>query len=112
MPFLSNVSLVFRRRVAVVVLEAPLLLEAGWASQVDEVWVIVAVETTVLRRLKERTGLSQEQSLARIRSQLSVEERVKHADVVINNDGSLDELKVRVEDLWAGLFTQGTGKQS
>jgi len=89
-----------RQGVAAVVLEAPLLIEAGWTSLVDEVWVTVASESTVLRRLKERTGLSQAESLARIRSQLSPEERIKHADVVIDTDCSLDELKARVGELW------------
>jgi len=89
-----------RQGVAAVVLEAPLLIEAGWTSLVDEVWVTVASESTVLRRLKERTGLSQAESLARIRSQLSPEERIKHADVVIDTDYSLDELKARVGELW------------
>ncbi|MFC2017388.1 dephospho-CoA kinase [Chloroflexota bacterium] len=86
--------------VEVVVLEAPLLIEGGWTSLVDEVWVTVASEATVLGRLEERIGLSQAQSLARIRSQISSEERIKHADVVINNDGDLDELKARVAELW------------
>ena len=93
----------WRQGVDVVVLEAPLLIEAGWTSLVDEVWVTVASESTVLRRLKERIGLSQSESLARIRSQLSSEERTKHADVIINNDGDLDELKARVGELWQGL---------
>ncbi len=89
-----------RQGMDVVVLEAPLLIEAGWTSLVDEVWVTVAPESTVLRRLKERMGLSQAESLARIRSQLSPEERIKHADVVIDTDCSLDELKARVGELW------------
>jgi len=92
-----------RQGVSVVVLEAPLLIEAGWSSLVDEVWVTVAPESTVLRRLKERAGLSEQQSLARIHSQLPSEERLKHADVVINNDGDLDELRVKVKRLWQGL---------
>ena len=88
--------------VPVVVLEAALLLEADWTPQVDEVWVTVAPEATVLKRLMERTELSEQQSLARIRSQLPAEERLKHADVVIDTDCSLDELKAKVEDLWEG----------
>ncbi len=87
----------------VVVLEAPLLLEAGWTPLVDEVWVTTAPEATVLKRLEERTGLSQAESLARIRSQLSSEERVRHADVVINTDCDLDELRSRVKELWQRL---------
>ncbi len=92
-----------RQGVDVVVLEAPLLIEAGWTSLVDKLWVTVASESTVLRRLRERTGLSQAESLARIRSQLSSQERVRHADVVINTDCSLDELRARVGELWQGL---------
>ena len=91
-----------RQGVAVVVLEAPLLLEANWTSLVDEVWVTAASEATVLRRLEEKVGLSKEESLARIRSQLSNEERVKQANVVINTDCSLDEVKARVKGLWQG----------
>jgi len=88
-----------RRGVEVVVLEAPLLLEVGWDSLVDEVWVTVASEATVLKRLQERVGLSKEESLARIRSQLSSEERIRRADVVINTDCSLDEVKTSVKEL-------------
>jgi len=92
-----------RQGTRVVVLEVPLLLEAGWTSLVDEVWVTTAPEATVLKRLEERTGLSQAESLARIRSQLSSEERIRHADVVINTDCDLDELKSKVKELWQRL---------
>ncbi len=88
-----------RQGVGVVVLEAPLLLEAGWTSLVDEVWVTTAPEATVLKRLEERTGMSQAESLTRLRSQLPSEERVRQADVVINTDCDLDELKSKVKEL-------------
>ncbi|MDI6815439.1 MAG: dephospho-CoA kinase [Dehalococcoidales bacterium] len=94
----------FRQQgVDVVVLEAPLLIEAGWTSLVDKVWVTVASEATVLSRLQEQKGLSKRQALARIRSQMPSAERVKYGDVVINSDCRLDELKARVEELWLGL---------
>jgi dephospho-CoA kinase len=92
-----------RRGVGVVVLEAAILLEAGWTPLVDEVWVTVAPESTVVERTRERTGLPEEQILARIRSQMSSQERAKHADVVINNDGTQDELKAKVKELWEGI---------
>ncbi len=92
-----------RQGVAVVVLEAPLLLEAGWTSLVDEAWVTTASEVTALKRLRERTGLSEKESLARIRSQLPAEERVRHANVIIDTDCSLDELKAKVKKLWQEL---------
>jgi dephospho-CoA kinase len=103
-----------RQGVAVVVLEAPLLIEvpllmmkAGEPSlldEVDEVWVTVAPEPTVLRRLKKKLGFSESESLARIRSQLSSEEKIKQADVIIDTDCSLDELKARVKELWHKLL--------
>jgi len=103
-----------RRGVGVVVLEAPLLIDvplslgAGEPSlldEVDEVWVTVAPEFTVFKRLKEKSGLSEEQALARIHSQLPSEERIKHADVVIDTDCSLEELKQKVRALWDKLDT-------
>ena len=91
----------YRRQGAkVLVLEIPLLLETGGTSLVDEVWVTVASEATILKRLGKRSGFSREHSLARIRSQTSDEERVKHADVVINTDGTLEELRAKVKELW------------
>ncbi len=92
-----------RQGTRVIVLEAPLLLEAGWTPLVDEVWVTTASESTVLKRLEERTGLSRAESLTRIRSQLSSAERVRRTDVVINTDCDLDELRSRVTELWQKL---------
>ena len=96
-----------KQGVGVVVLEAPLLIEANWTSLVDEVWVTVASESTVLRRLKEKFELSEPESLARIHSQLPSEEKVKHADVIINTDCALGELRAKVEELWQGLHASG-----
>jgi len=95
-----------RQGVKVVVLEAPLLFEVAPPSlsdEVDEVWVTVAPESVVLKRLKDKSGLSEAQSQARIRSQLPSEERLKHADVVIETDCGLDELKAKVAKLWRRL---------
>ncbi len=102
---LVQAQLAERRRqgTRVVVLEAPLLLEAGWASLADEVWVTTAAEATVLKRLTERSGLSPAESLARIRSQLPSAERVKQAEVVINTDCDLAELRAKVTELWRRL---------
>jgi len=89
--------------VDVVVLEAAVLIEAGWTDMVDEVWVAVAPEQVVVKRLKERGGLSEEQARARIRSQISAEERAKHADIKIDTDCELSEVRARVEELWETL---------
>ncbi len=92
-----------RRGDSVVVMEAAALIESGRASTVDEIWVVVAPEAAVLERLAGRAGYSEDESKARIRAQLSAEERIKHADVVIDTDCSLDELKARVAVQWERL---------
>jgi dephospho-CoA kinase len=98
-----------RRGVGVVALELPLLVEvplslkAGQPSlsdEVDEVWVTVAPEAVVLKRLKERGGISEAEALARIRSQLPSGEKIKRADVVIDTDCRLEELEAKVKELW------------
>ncbi|MBI4202572.1 MAG: dephospho-CoA kinase [Chloroflexi bacterium] len=88
------------RGVQVGVLEAAILIEANWTSQVDEVWVVAAPEDVVVRRVKERNNLPEEEVRRRIRAQLSNEERAKHAAVVIENDGGLEALHERVQTLW------------
>jgi len=93
--------------VAVVVIEAAVLIEANWIPLVDEVWVTVVPEAMVLERIKLQRGLAEEQTLARIRAQISQEERSKHADVIITNDGNPDELRVKVKDLWQNLDRKG-----
>ncbi|TET73797.1 MAG: dephospho-CoA kinase [Dehalococcoidia bacterium] len=89
-----------RQRVEVVVLEAALLIEANWTDLVDQVWVTVAPESDVIDRLRSQKGFTEEQARARINSQMSIAERSKCADVVIENDSDLDTLRGRVEELW------------
>ena len=91
-----------KQEASVVVVEAPLLIEAGWTSLVDEVWVTVAPRATILKRL-EQMGLSYTKAMSRIRSQLPAKERVRQANVVINTDCSLEELKAKVVKLWQRL---------
>jgi dephospho-CoA kinase len=94
------------RGVEVVVLEAAAMLEAGRAAQADEIWVTTASQATVLRRLRARSGYYEEETKARMRSQLSDQERIKKADVVIDTDGRLDEVKARVEEEWRRLMAR------
>jgi dephospho-CoA kinase len=84
----------------VVVVEAALLLEAGWRPLVDEVWVTVAAGQRVVRRLRDRNDLSEKAVLERVRAQMPQDERARAADVIIENDGSLEDLRGQVEALW------------
>lgn len=96
-----------KRGVNVVILEAPLLPKAGWSSLIDEIWVTTASEAAVLRRLQERSGLSRAESLARIHSQVPARERIRCADVTIDTDCSLTELKTKVGELWQRIAKHG-----
>ncbi len=89
-----------KQGVNVVVLEVILLIEAGWTTLVDQVWVTVAPEAVVVERVKAQRGLSEAQILARLRSQMPSDDKVKRADVVIDTDCPLLELKAKVSDLW------------
>ena len=91
----------------IVVVEAALLIEADWASLVDlvdQVLVTTAPEATIVSRLKNGRGLKEEQVLARLQAQMPSEEKAKRADVVIDTDCYLDELRTKVTDLWHNLL--------
>ncbi len=89
-----------RQGVRTVVLEAAILIEAGWVPLVGEVWVTQAPEDIVIRRVKARNSWGEEQIRARIRSQLPNEERAKQAKVVIDTNCTLDEVRARVRAQW------------
>jgi len=89
----------------VAVLEAAILIEAGWQWLADEIWVVVSRPGTAIRRL-EAAGMEREHAGARIHSQLSNEERIYQSDVVIENDGTTAELEARVQELWEQLQTR------
>ena len=84
-----------------IVLEAAILVEAGWLPLVDEVWVVVASRDAVIDRIGAARGLSPQDIAARIDAQLSDAERRRYAHVVIENTGSIDDLRTRVQAAWA-----------
>lgn len=96
----------------VAVLEAAVLIEAGWRPLADEVWVVLASPRVTRQRLVETKGMSPEQADARIRSQLSNVERRRHADVVIENSRTLEELRQRIEELWQDLQRRIEARES
>jgi len=93
-----------REGAEVIVLEAPLLVEANWLDLVDEVWVAKASEENALKRCAERSGLSEAEAKARMASQLSPAEKSKHADVLIDTNVSLAQVEAKVKELWEERF--------
>lgn len=84
-----------------IVIEAAILIEANWLPLADEVWLIVTNKTVVIDRVATQRGMAAKDTEARIASQLSDSERRKHAQVVIENDGSLEELQQKIRVAWS-----------
>ena len=87
----------------IAVLEAAILIEADWVPLTDEVWLVTVSPETARQRLFERNGLSAADAESRIRAQLTNEKRRTYADVEIENDGTLEELRAAVSDAWEAL---------
>jgi dephospho-CoA kinase len=84
-----------------IVVEAAILIEANWQSVFDEIWLITAAKDFVIARVERERGLKPEQTEARIKAQLSDEERRKHATIVIENNGTLAQLQEQLATIWA-----------
>lgn len=82
-----------RPDVPLVVVEAAILLEAGWRGLVDEVWVVSAGPEAVVERLAQERGLDRAAVVARMSRQMSDDQRRAAADRVIENRGTLDGLR-------------------
>jgi dephospho-CoA kinase len=80
-------------------LTAPLLFEAGLAGRCDETWLITADENIRVRRAAERDGVTEERVRARAAHQLSDAEKMKRADIIIENNGSVEELIEQIDRL-------------
>ena len=88
---------------SIIVLEAAVLLEANWQSDVDEVWVVTVEPRVAIGRATARDGVDEAAVRARIDAQLSDAERIATADVVIDNDGSEADLLARLDAEWSRL---------
>jgi len=88
-------------KTAVVIIDAALLIEVGLHKIVDEVWLVTVDEDTQLERLMAREKhLSMEQAISRIKAQMPQHEKIKYADRVIDNNGSIEDTKNQVDKIW------------
>jgi dephospho-CoA kinase len=77
----------------VVILDVPLLIESGMDTGLSDIIVVYIPEPVQIQRLMGRDALTQSQALARIRSQMPIEEKKKRATIVIDNSGSLENTR-------------------
>ena len=88
---------------AIVVIDAPLLVELGMHHKVDRLIVVTSTQTQQMERLKKRDGRSPEEALRLLSSQMPVEEKEKLADFVVRNEGSLEEMKKGAKEVFKKL---------
>ena len=86
-------------RKGAVVLEAPLLIEAGLTGLVDKLIVVNVSLAKQIKRIQQKTSLAKEEALKRIRSQMSLEKKVRLADFIIDNNGTRKQTKKQVAKL-------------
>ncbi len=103
--FAAIQALLAASQAPVVVIEAIKLLEAGLSVTLcDTVWVVTATHEQQVERLMRTRGLSQPEAEMRIQAQPPQEEKVKRADRVIDNRGTLAETAAQVEAAWQALL--------
>jgi dephospho-CoA kinase len=87
-----------------VVLDIPLLFESRGAAGFDAVILVYAPEELALRRLVELRGMPEAQARARIDAQMPIEEKRRLAGHVIENTGTLEQLRERTDSVWAAVI--------
>ncbi|CAM3080924.1 dephospho-CoA kinase [Lactiplantibacillus plajomi] len=81
---------------AAVILDVPLLFESGWPNVCDQVVVVTAPHAVILQRLMARNGLNEADALARMASQIPLADKVRQADVVIDNGADIEKTRSAV----------------
>ena len=87
----------------VVVIDAPLLIEAGMAKDADVLVVVKAGPETCVKRAVKKLKITKKEAIERMKAQMPIKEKVKYADCVINNDGDLNIAKKKVEKIWKDI---------
>ena len=95
-------------RAGVIVMDAVKLVESGHAEVCDEVWLVTAPEEMQMRRVMKRNGVDADEARRRVAAQPPLEPKMERADVVIDNSGTLAELRQQVLDEWRGMLQRHT----
>ena len=87
----------FGKKIAVV--DAALLIEAGFMNMLDTLVVVTCSEEVQLQRVVLRDNCSEEDAMGRIKSQMPQDEKVKYAEFVVDNSGTIEHLEKEAEKL-------------
>ena len=97
--------------VPAVVVDAALIVDVGAATVFDMIVVVVAAAEERVRRMVQLRGMDEAEARARIASQVPDEERVEHAQLVIVNDGTFEELKAKVGEAWERIKAEAFSRE-
>lgn len=92
-----------KRGTKVVVFEAAKLYEPGWDRLADIVWTVESPRGDIGKRVEQRSGLDESETGARVAAQLTSDERKSIADLVIENNTTLDDLRDQIVELWESI---------
>ncbi len=87
----------------VLVIDAPLIIEAGMVSMVDRIWLVRADQEVRMQRLLQRGEYTRSEIRDRLRAQMPENEQLRYADAVIDNSGCIEETRRQVRALWEEL---------
>lgn len=88
---------------SLIVIDVPLLFEANYESKCDEIMTVFVSQPTQLKRLMLRDSLSEKDALTRVNSQMSIIDKALNSDVIIDNEGTIENTKLQVER-WLEIF--------
>ena len=96
---------------AIVLSDIPLLLEVGMQDLFDLILLVYAPPEVQILRVMKRNKMTREEAVARLRAQMPIDEKLKVADLVIRNDGTMRELEKRVDEIWGELLARERAKK-
>jgi len=88
---------------AIIQVVVPLLIEKNVQSLFDRIVVVYATQGLQIARLTKRDGISKQEAASMLKAQLPIDDKLEHADFVVNNAGSLEETRRQVEEIWQAL---------
>jgi dephospho-CoA kinase len=88
---------------AVIVLDVPLLIEAGMHNNLSEIIVVYTPQDIQIQRLMQRDHISEADALARVKSQMPIEEKKQQATIVIDNSGAIENTRRQTLDIFKRL---------
>ncbi|TDX59035.1 dephospho-CoA kinase [Orenia marismortui] len=87
----------------IIIVDVPLLIEADMLDLFDQICLVYVDREVQIKRLMKRDEIDKESAVAKIQSQIPLKEKRRYADIIINNNGSKDKLKIKVKKLWEDL---------